>query len=318
MYLWQIRYIPNRPQTSPSLTFFAVTVVTFAVTSLLNATFAFGQPADGAKEKAAGAAKDSAATELFNQVRQELQKHQSIKAEMLQNVSIGDQQFKVTGHYLSSGNTDSGLKLKLDYSVIPDQGAEGKMLEVCDGKELWTMLTFPGSKRVTHRNILQIQKAVAAVGEKSGPEAKLNIELGLGGLTALLASLDRTMVFDAIKQEPSDGHNRTLIQGHWKKEIAQRFPKEKNDALPAFVPDFVRLYVNPETLFPERILYLKKQPEKKTLKSLVSLEFQNVVLDGPVDDESFVFDIPKDVIPEDITKNYVDRLTPPAEAPPKK
>jgi hypothetical protein len=180
------------------------------------------------------------------------------------------------------------------------------------------MLTFPGSKRVTHRNILQIQKAAAAAGQKNGPETKLNVELGLGGLTALLASLERTMVFDAMKQEPADGHNRTLIQGHWKKEIAQRFPKEKNDALPAFVPDFVRLYVNADTLFPERILYLKKQPEKKTLKTLVSLEFQNVVLDGPVDEESFVFEIPKDVIPEDITKSYLDRLTPPAETPQKK
>lgn len=186
------------------------------------------------------------------------------------------------------------------------------MVEVCDGKELWTMMSFPGSKRVTHRNILQIQKAASTANQRNSPETSFNVELGLGGLTALLASLERTMVFDAMKQESTEGRNRTILQGHWKKEIAQRFPK-KNDALPVYVPDFVRLYVNVETLFPERIVYLKKQPEKKTLKSLVSLDFQNVELDGPVDENAFVFEIPKDVIPEDITKVYLDRLLPPAE-----
>ena len=159
--------------------------------------------------------------------------------------------------------------------------------------------------------------AAAAANQRNAPETSFNVELGLGGLTALLASLERTMVFDAMKQESNEGRNRTILQGHWKKEIAQRFPKEKNDVLPVYVPDFVRLYVNTETLFPERIIYLKKQPEKKTLKSLVSLDFQNVVLDGTVDENEFVFEIPKDVIPEDITKVYLDRLMPPAEEPKK-
>ena len=316
MHLWQIRHIPNRPQTLLRLTILGAAFILVFVTLFAPIHFVAGQAQDGVKDRADGNDKGSEAAEFLDRVRQELLAHQSVKADLSQSVSIGDQQFKVTGQYLSSGNSSTGMKLKLNYLVVPEQGAEGAMLEVCDGKELWTVLTLPGSKRVTHRNVLQIQKAALAANQKGGPEATLTVELGLGGLTALLASLERTMVFDAMKQEEVEGHRRTIIQGRWKKEFAQRFPKGKDDSLPAFVPDLVRLYVDAQTLFPERLLYLKKQQEKKTLRPLVNLEFQNVELDGPVDEKEFKFDIPEGVVPEDVTKMYVDRITGSAEAPP--
>lgn len=319
LHLWQIRHIPNRPQTLLRFTLFVAASIAFVASAIQFNTSAIAQTGTTPTDKREPEAKSSEASELLDRVRQELQKHHSVKADLLQNVSIADQQFKISGQYLSLGNAESGTRLKLSYTVIPDQGAQGEMVEVCDGKELWTMLTLPGSQRVTHRNILQIQKAAAAAQQKNVPDAALNVELGLGGLTALLASLERTMEFDAIKQDDSEGRRRTVIQGHWKKELAARFNKDKDGILPPFVPDFVRLYVNSETLFPERLLYLKKQADKKTLKPLLNLEFQNVELNGEVDEESFVFKIPKDVIPEDITKIYLDRLTPAAEtAQPKK
>ena len=55
---------------------------------------------------------------------------------------------------------------------------------------------------------------------------------------------------------------------------------------------------------------------------MTSIAFVNrqVEFDGPVDDDAFVFEIDKykDVIPEDITKIYLDRLGAPAEAAPLK
>ncbi len=317
MHLWQIRHIPNRPQTLLRLTILGAAFIFVAVTLFAPVGFVSGQAGDGVKDRAESNDQGSEAAEFLIRVRQELQTHQSVKADLSQNVSIGDQHFKVTGQYLSSGNSTTGTKLKLNYLVVPDQGAEGEMLEICDGKELWTVLTLPGSpKRVTHRNVLQIQKAAFAANQKGVPESTLNVELGLGGLTALLASLERTMVFDAMKQEEVDGHQRTILQGRWKKEVAQRFPKGKDDSLPPFVPDLVRLYVDAQTLFPERLLYLKKQPEKKAFRPLVNLEFRNVELDGPVDEKEFKFEIPPDVVPEDVTKMYVDRITGSTEAPP--
>ncbi len=316
MHLWQIRHIPNRPQTLLRLTILEAAFILVATTLFATTSFVAGQTDEGVKNRAEAGVKGSEAADFLDRVRQELQTHQSVKADLSQNVSIGDQHFKVTGQYLSSGNSTTGMKLKVNYLVVPDQGTEGEMLEVCDGKELWTVLTLPGSpKRVTHRNVLQIQKAAFAANQKGIPESTLNVELGLGGVTALLASLERTMVFDAMKQEEVDGHQTTIIQGRWKKEVAQRFPKGKDDSLPPFVPDLVRLYVDSQTLFPERLLYLKKQPEKKALRPLVSLEFRNVELDGPVDEKEFKFEIPPDVVPEDVTKMYVDRITGSTETP---
>ncbi|WP_373652602.1 outer membrane lipoprotein carrier protein LolA [Schlesneria sp. DSM 10557] len=318
MHLWQIRHIPNRPQTLLSLTLAAALSVAMVVTVGYPTGFVAGQTEDDAAPAGNSPASQLDPAEFFKQVRQELQTHQSVKADLSQSVSIGDQQFKITGQYLSSGNSAEGMKLMLNYSVVPDQGVTGQILEVCDGKELWTVLTLPDLKRVTLRNVLQIQKAAAAASKKSIPDSTLNAELGLGGLNALLASLERTVDFDVIKEEASEGGPRTIIQGKWKSEILQRFPKGKDNSLPAFVPDLVRLYVNSENLFPERLLYLKRQPESKKLRPLVNLEFRNVELDTPVDDDAFKFDIP-DVVPEDVTKIYLDRINGVTEtAPPAK
>jgi hypothetical protein len=183
------------------------------------------------------------------------------------------------------------------------------MLEVCDGKELWTLLELPDSKRVTRRNIQQIQAAAVAASKRDVAEATVNVELGLGGLVALFASLDRTMVFDAMKEEDAESHSQTIIQGRWKKEILSRYPKDKDDSLPVFIPDLVRIYVNTQTMFPEKLMYLKKNAQKKTFRPLVSLEFHNIEFDVPVEDKDFLFQIPPDVVPEDITKQYLDRMT---------
>jgi outer membrane lipoprotein-sorting protein len=309
LQLWQIRHIPNDRQTLLRLTFVASLCIVSAVMLWPETTSVSGQVAEGAKESSEGVGKASLATEFLEKVRQELPKHQSVKADLTQTVSIGDQQFRVTGEYLSSGQ-----KLRLSYTVLPEQGAKGQMLEVCDGKELWTMITFPEAVRVTHRNIQQILAAAAAANQGSGSPPSTSVELGLGGVTALLASLERTMTFDVMKQVESNGRSMTVIQGRWKKEFIQRFPKDKDDALPPYVPDFVHVYVNSKTLFPEKLVYLKKQAQKKVSK-LVSLEFHNVEFDGAVSDEVFTFKVPDGIVPEDVTKQYLDRMNAPAAQP---
>jgi outer membrane lipoprotein-sorting protein len=282
-------------------------------------TFVAGQTSNTPAENATSDGKATPAEEFLERVRQELQKHRSIKAEMSQVVSIGDQQFKITGEYLSSG-----LKLRLKYTIDSAQGVQGEMLEVCDGKELSTLLQVMDSPpSVTQRNVQQILEAAAAASNQKVPEATLNGELGMGGLTTLLASLSRNMTFDAMKADESNGHSVTMIQGRWKKERIAGVQKEGGDGLPPFFPDLVQIHVNSKTLFPEKIHYLKKQVQnsksqgpKKSLKALLSLEFRDVGFDGPVDDDTFLFLVPPKVIPVDVTKQYLDRLTAPVSTPP--
>jgi hypothetical protein len=330
LYLWQIRYIPIHQQTLLKLTLLAVLFCASVVSRYPVLRFAFAQADDAAAGAAAVDSKRTPAEEFLDRVRQELPKHRTIQAEIFQSVSIGDQQFKIEGHYTSALPTTGGdhdvNRLRLIYRVIPTQGIHAQILEICDGKELWTELQLPDSKqtnsdskRVTRRNVQEILSAATTANKQNIPDTTLNVELGLGGVSALIASLERTMTFDAMKEESADGHSRTIIQGHWKKEIAARFPKDKENNLPAFVPDLVRLHVNNDTLFPEKLYYLKKQPQKKTFKALLSLEFTKVEFDIPVDDAIFVYNVPSDITPETVTKLYVDRLlAPSAEAQPKK
>lgn len=311
MYLWQIRHIPISRQTFLSLTSRLGLVLLLGLSGLM-ARSAIGQgdqksvsgKAGRAETDASPSAGQAAATAFVAKVHAELKKHPSVKADVEHTVSIGTRQFRATGRYLNSGS-----KLRLEYTVKPDQGADGSLIEVCDGKELWSLMTLGGTKRVTHRDVQQIKAAITSV--KRVPDAELTAELGLGGLSGLFASLERTMTFDQMKQEEVEGHSRTVVQGQWKSNVASRWKSTADDPLPVYIPDAVRIIVNSATLFPERVVYLKKQTEKdkKGYRALVSFQFKNVELDATIDEQEFTFEPPQDVVPEDVTRQFLDRIT---------
>ncbi len=314
MYLWQIRHIPNpwRKFVKFSLllgfSFMAIWVISLGVQTARGQVDS--KPAEKKSEpKPADPAVVKAATDLMKKVHESLYARSSIKADIEQSVSIGAEQFRVSGHYLSSGN-----KLRLEYIIQPDQGVAGSLLEICDGKDLWSLLTVADTKRVTLRDVQQI-KAAAVSGTRNIPDVVLTAELGLGGLTALTASLQRTMIFDAMKEESGDDGPRTVVQGRWKPELLSRWPRTKDDLLPPYVPDLVRIWVDPQTMFLTRIVYVKRVIEKdrKVYRPMVSLKFSNVEFDAVVDEQEFRFEPPAGVVPEDITRQFLDRLKKSAE-----
>jgi outer membrane lipoprotein-sorting protein len=265
--------------------------------------------ADSKATEAANADAAKAAADFMKNVHEALYARTSIKADVEQTVSIGAQQFRVDGQYLSSGQ-----KLRLEYTIRPDHGVSGSLLEVCDGKELWSMMKVGDVTRVTHRDVQQIKAAVA--GMRNAPDVVLTAELGLGGMTALLASLERTMNYDAMKEESGDGTSRIIVQGRWKPDVVSRWPRGKDDLLPVYVPDLVRIWIDPDSMFPTRITYIKRvvEKDKKVYRPMVSLNFRNVEFDAPVGDEEFTFVTPDNVVPEDITRQFLDRMKKSAEA----
>lgn len=314
LYLWQIRHIPNpwRKLTSFSVLLAVSLMAVWAIGEGVRTARGQGdaKPATEKKEpKPADPATIKAATDFIKKLHESLYTRNSIKADVEQTASIGTQQFQIDGHYLSSGQ-----KLRLEYAIRPDQGVAGSLLEICDGKDLWSLTTVGKTQRVTHRDVQQIKAAVTA--NRNVPDVVLTAELGLGGLTALLASLERTMIFDAMKEESGEDGARTIIQGRWKPEIVQRWPRGKDDMLPAYIPDLVRIWVDSKAMFPTRIVYIKRviEKEKKVYRPLVSLKFKNVEFDAPVNDDQFTFEPPEGVVPEDITRQFLDRMKKGAEA----
>jgi hypothetical protein len=236
---------------------------------------------------------------------------QTIQADIDEVVNLSDPPFRMTGSYASAG-----LRTRLSYTVKLSGGASGSLLEVCDGERLWSVTELPGSTRVTRRDVRQILAAVESA--KARPDRAAAVDLALGGLPALLASLQRSMQFDALKEETSDGRKLVVIQARWKPDIVKRLGGDASgNNLPAHIPDIARIYFAADTAFPEEVLYLKKNDDAKkvTYRKLLDLRFQNVRLDEPVDDKAFEFTPPNNVEPEDVTRQYLEQLFPPEPTP---
>jgi len=303
LHLWKIRHIPNLRRFL--LRSGGGIALSLMVLILVDGPRLLGQndPAAPAASTTADASANPEATAWIQRVHQALYRRSSIRAEIDQTVLIGKEHFKVSGRYISSGQ-----RLRLEYTIHPDQGLAGSLLEISDGKDLWSLLKVGDSTRVTHRDVQQIKAAAAAHREIS--DVILTAELGLGGLTALLASLERTMVFDAIKEEAGSQAAQIVVQGRWKPEIAARWPRSKDNQLPDYVPDLVRVWIDPQLEFPVRIVYVKRtlEKDKRVFRPMVSLSLKNVEFDGTVDDREFNFDPPENVVPEDITRQFLDRM----------
>lgn len=249
----------------------------------------------------------SGATALrsLQQAHDKLNGYRFIDAKLDQTVRVGDRKFRMTGRYLKGAD----LKLRLEYDIKVG-GTTGKLIEVCDGQLLWTHTDIGGQQRVTRRNVQQIISAASQAGFSS--QNVLTAELGLGGLQGLLASLQKSIQFDAQWEQDASDRTFVVIEGGWKRSFRERFlgPNAPVDRpMPAAVPDQVRLYFEQDSLFPRRIVYLKKEGDDRRLP-MVTIDFTEVSWPESLDEALFTFKPPATVAPEDITKAYVNQFQP--------
>lgn len=323
MNLWQIRHFPNKMQTFP--------ILTFLVTVGLTCTWAYSdQPRSPASEPrqpdflvAQADPKQPVADETLGNVlagppvkilqtaREKLIGYRSVKATLIESVSIQDRKFKMTGSYLQG--TD--LRLRLEFQVQVGK-TEGSMLEVCNGQVLWTSHNIGGNIRVTRRDVRQILNAAART--NNVPQSMLVAELGLGGLPGLLASLERTMDFQISKEEIVGSDRFIVIEGKWNDAYMSRWKAagiQDASQLPAYVPDGVIIYFDNQNLFPRLVVYVKRSSESKVSRPVVTLDFQQVTLNGPVDETQFKYSPPDGIFPVDVTKQYLEQLDPTLRQP---
>ncbi len=263
------------------------------------------------------------ATQLVQEARKQLYQHNSVQAELRETVSIADRRFRAEGTYTAGPFP----KLNLELNVHVGE-TQAQLLEVCDGQLLWTIQKMAQGKEPAEEVSITrtvIQEVIDALNDNPGiPEAQLIAGLGLGGLPALMSALERSMTFDAMREEKVDGRTYSVVQGKWNAEFLKRLGVgvDGTTQLPDYVPDRVRLYIDQETLFPTRILYLRRTaPEKPTYTPMLSLDFTNIVLDAPVNADLFRY------LPSDQTKvrnrtseyvRMIDALRQGATAPPMK
>jgi hypothetical protein len=227
---------------------------------------------------------------------------QSIRARIVERVAISGRKFRLEGSYLQG--TD--LRLRLELKVIPEKPPSqvaGTLLEVCNGTILWANFEVGKQTRITRRDVSQI----LAASKTNGQLNFSTVELGLGGLPALLASLDRWMKFDSVTQQEITGRKFTVLSGAWKEAcLKELLAKMSKQHLPEHVPDSVRIYLETESLFPRRIAFLKHRGNQ--VESLVELDLFDIVLNGPLDEHQFEYAPPDGARPVDVTTEYVQQL----------
>lgn len=260
--------------------------------------------ASGSKPDAASAEKAQA---LVKQAHAQLLTRRTIQADVVEVATLTEPPLRMTGRYVASG-----LKLRLEYQVQLSGGVSGSLVEVCDGERLWSLMQLPGSQRVTRRDVRQI--LVAAEKARMRPDRAAAVDLALGGLPALITSLQRSMNFESVKEDTLEDQPVLVLTGRWTKELAQQLGGDaKSPQFPQHIPDACRLTLAADTLFPVRLSYFKRQ--EKGMRMLLDLRFQNVMLDGMVAESEFRFTPPDDTEPEDVTREYIEQLFPESAEP---
>jgi len=277
-------------------------------------------PADAADDRAADTDADgeesnvAAAVKVLQDARYLLFERRSVQATLRETVSMGPRKFRGEGTYVAGQYPRLRLELSLEVG-----DTQGELLEVCDGTILWTVQQVLGPKSVAPE--VQVARTVisdvteALDSTMDVPETFLIAGLGVGGLPALLASLERSMTFEAMRELEEEGRKFTVIQGRWSDEYLKQLTGGDPDVqLPAYMPDHVRIYFDNQTQFPTRILYLRRsEPGARAFVPLLSLEFSDVVLDGPVNDELFQYTPGPDVKVRDRTGEYLKLISEAAE-----
>jgi hypothetical protein len=271
---------------------------------------------------------------LLHEARQRLFTHSSVRASIREYVQLGDHSFEAVGAYVA-GPFNPLPQLRLEYQVRVGNTV-GTLLEVCDGQILRTQkslkrLDHPantGSPRnqeedptaplttITRRDVRKILDAVHRYGPN--PETILQAELGIGGLPALLTSMERVMVFDSVREEPLQGRPCHVLQATWKpsylKEIASQFQIFGRN-VQSYLPAFTRVHLDAQTLFPLRITYWPTPAESGPARPpLLTLEFTDVHLNEPVN--PVLFEFPASEVDEsDITEEFIEAIKAAAAAP---
>ncbi len=293
-----MRSLPMFRMINPN--YFAGTIC--AVVACSASLAAFANPAPTQDE----AAKKTAAQVLDDAIAS-LTKYSSIQADLHETVSMGTRRFTAKGSYVQGPNNQLRLNLEINPVEEVAAPAEGEkkaapgdtkkksnsVLQVSDGRMLWTQWTLDGKSRVERRDIQEITKALA--GSKRWTPQQLLSDMGLGGVPALLTSMKKRMVFKGVRTEEIDGKPFVVIQGRWNQTQLRVFnadPAESDPILESFLPEYVRIFFEKESLFPCRIMFLKRHPNPKTrtARPLVTLDLTNRVLNGDIDPEQFRFD----------------------------
>ncbi|MCX7401226.1 MAG: hypothetical protein NT138_26375 [Planctomycetales bacterium] len=270
-----------------------------------------------------------AADEIMTQLRTKLEGLDSLRCELHQTSLISGMKLTARGKYLeASGNrvnlqfmifpmvaekADDAKQLALDAEAAPVDETQnrGILNQVSDGSVLSTLWKNGDMQRVSRRNITSILAAAEAT--KAYDVKNAAMDLGVGGLRGLVSRLQTMMEFAPVKSITVGDRKVYEVTGRWSERIRKDVFKVPEGSVVdprPHVPEYTRVYVDAETMLPRRIQFLKRSmdPTAKMVRPLITLDFRNLVINEPVDDQAFVFKTPEKAVEVDETENVIQMI----------
>ncbi len=256
-----------------------------------------------------------------------LESRRSISTKIFQEIDLFDKRLIGSGVYLEqrvgypSGDHCPLIRLELRIQ-LGDQTSS--MVQVCDGRYLWTHRKLLGVGDLRRLDVAGAMRGLRQTEEVPGRD-KIEMLPGLGGLPKLLRGLHAAFDFHSAQRGLLKLQDDSLpvwrLRGRWKpKMLVKVLPKQKKaieagkpadlSKLPEYLPDHVLLMLGHDDLFPYRIEYRRSVAEDddpQSSRALVTMQLFEVVIDVPIDPNRFHYN-PGDLEFEDETEEFLKSL----------
>jgi hypothetical protein len=258
-----------------------------------------------------------------------LERQSHMTARIRQRVNLKGEEFAGIGAFWQRGvGRQRSTRLELQTHA---GAATASFVQVLDqNRRLWTDRKNELRRSVTRVDVNQLRAKLLNLpigdsdGEFSGVESKML--LARGGLTQLIAELQRQFYFEAAHATGPDAAMRVTLVGRWKQsELDSRWPNLNSAAptanWPEHLPFEVVLQVGRGDLFPYVIEYRRVLAGRKAGATgrcptalLVRFEFYDVRFDADIEDRRFTYTPIDDW--EEVTHEEFERLRPGGAAKP--
>jgi hypothetical protein len=287
-----------------------------SLASLLLAFLTIG--AGGQDQPAGNPPPSPTAEETLQAAIREIDRYESIVAKVRQRAALLGKELVGSGTYVQGPVRYNLVRLELSLRVDDKQTT---LLQICDGKQLWTHRDLWGETKLT---CLDAQRVLAALQRNEAAQKRAAVEgLALGGLPRILRELQRCFQFDEVLPSKLGSLPVRVLKGHWRTDRLKTMLPDQAEAiaagspadlsrLRAHLPDEVLLYVGRDDLFPYRVEYRRTTDNHMAAffgdthgpAILFALEFYEVRVNSPVDPLQFVF-TPGTARFEDQTDAYI-------------
>jgi hypothetical protein len=260
----------------------------------------------GSKPNRAPSSGNASGDVLLDTAAAALRAKTTVSARVRFQINLLGHQIFGSGKYLQKGRAPH-LRSRLELTA---QTSSNKITlrHVNDGIHWWQYQDFGHQAEFSYVNLEAVRDEMA--NNKREPAGLPHSDLALGGLPRLLASVRSQFQLTSAVQVRRNAETAWRVTGTWHTEIqAEKSASANSPARQKYshVPDSVVIYFDASSFFPSRFEFYR-QAADATPKLLVAMELYEVQFEAAIDDAQFAQPQPSEMIPKDVTDDFLQQL----------